>query len=452
MDLLNIAATSDKLINKRIGALLSEFDHFPVDHSSIPQARLDLVNRYRTSLFPWRGQFSPEFIELMLTEYTSSDSVVADPFVGSGTTLFEAARKSLTCFGAEINPAAVVMARTVRFVNLELFERESYIRSAQTIIEKHLPIRYIGDLFSSLEGQIGSNLPPIEDSIKAMLREASREPLVYAIIANTIIQFMESDGEKSPDAFFYAFKKHRTIIEQLSYSQNPSTVFHCDARALPFDDDSIDFIVTSPPYINVFNYHQNYRPAMELMAWNILTVARSEFGSNRKNRGNRFLTVVQYTIDMLQALLEMRRIIRPSGRIVIVIGRESAVRGFSFQNGKIVAALAVGGANLRLDIRQERKFKTRFGKMIYEDILHFVPSVETPPVLDNFAYCLAQHILSEAVGKATDDVRTDILAAIHKTLTIQASPYFSKQQLRINHERKTSSRQVKCGTFQSKVY
>ena len=427
MDSLNFAATSDKLVDKRAGALLSEFDHFPIDRSSVPQACLDLVDRYRTSLFPWRGQFSPEFIELMLTEYTSSDSIVADPFVGSGTTLFEAARKSLTCFGAEINPAAVLMARTVRFANLELFERESYIRAAHAIIDKHLPIQYIGDLFSSLAEQTEDNPPPMEDSLKAMLREACRKSLVHDIIANTIIRFTESDREKSPDVFFYAFKKHRTIIEQLPHSKNTSTVFHCDARALPLDNNSIDFIVTSPPYINVFNYHQNYRPAMELMGWDMLRVARSEFGSNRKNRGNRFLTVVQYTIDMLQALLELRRIIRPNGRIVIVIGRESTVRGVSFQNGRIVAALAVGGANLRLELRQERKFKTRFGKTIYEEILHFVPSVETPSVLDNFAYCLAQYILNEVVGEATDDVRTDILAAIHKAPTIQASPYFSNQ-------------------------
>lgn len=125
-----------------------------------------------------RGQFSPEFIELMLTEYTCSDSVVADPFVGSGTTLFEAARKSLTCFGAEINPAAVVMARTVRFVNLKLLERKSYIRAAQTIIEKHLSIHCIGGLFSLLEGQRESDAPPMENSLKAVLREASGESLV----------------------------------------------------------------------------------------------------------------------------------------------------------------------------------------------------------------------------------------------------------------------------------
>ena len=190
MDSLGVAVTNDKLFDEIIGALLSEFDHFSIDRSSTPQARLDLVHRHRTSLFPWRGQFSPELIELILTEYARSDSVVADPFVGSGTTLFEAARKSLSCLGGEINPAAVMMSRTVHFVNLKPLERESHIRAAQAIIEKRLPIHYIGGLFSSLEGQTKDNPPPMEDSLKAMLRDASRESLVYDIIANAIIRLV----------------------------------------------------------------------------------------------------------------------------------------------------------------------------------------------------------------------------------------------------------------------
>lgn len=424
MDVLNMATIPDNRVDERIRALLSEFDHFPVDRTTTPQDRLDLVNRYRTSLFPWRGQFSPELIELMLTEYTCSGGVVVDPFVGSGTTLFEAARKSFSCFGSEINPAAVVMARTAHFVNLHPHERESYIRAAQAIIEKHLPAPSIGGLFSVLEGQIKGRATQMKDSFKTMLREVSRESLTYDLLANTIIRFMASGEEKSPDTFFHAFKEHRMIIEQLPYSQAPAKVFHCDARTLPLKSDSIDFIVTSPPYINVFNYHQNYRPTMELMGWNMLRVARSEFGSNRKNRGNRFLTVVQYIIDMLEALLEMHRMIRKSGRIVIVIGRESTVRGVSFKNGRIVAVLAVGAANLRLALRQERQFKTRFGEIIYEDILHFVPTTAVRSVPDNFASCFAQHVLNEAADGAADDVRTDILAAIQKSPTIQASPCF----------------------------
>ncbi len=424
MDSSNISVITDQPVDEGITALLSEIDHFPIDHSSIPQNRLDLVNRSRTSLFPWRGQFSPEFIELMLTEYACSNAVVGDPFVGSGTTLFESARKSLNCFGAEINPAAVIMARTVYFVNLNLNERRRYIRAAQAIIEKYLPIHYTGGLFSLLKKQTQEDRLPMGDLLKAMLREASSEPLVYNIIANTVIRFMTSGGVQDSDAFFRAFKEHRTIVERLPHSGSLCTVFHCDARTLPLDSGSVDLIVTSPPYINVFNYHQNHRQAMELMGWDMLRIARSEFGSNRKNRGNRFLTVVQYAIDILQALLEMRRIIRSSGRVVIVVGRESTVRGVSFQNGRIVAALAVGGANLRLNLRQERKFKTRFGETIYEDILHFVPATGATPAPDNFPRCLAQQVLNEVLDETADGVRSDILAAIRRAGMVQASPRF----------------------------
>ncbi len=78
-----------------IYARITEVEQFPIDRETA-QERLDLDSRSRTSLFPWRGQFSPELIEHLLSEYAVSGSVVADPFVGSGTTLFECARKSLT--------------------------------------------------------------------------------------------------------------------------------------------------------------------------------------------------------------------------------------------------------------------------------------------------------------------------------------------------------------------
>lgn len=395
---------------------LSEIDRLPIDQESIAQERLDLVNRYRTSLFPWRGQFSPELIEILLTKYASKESVIVDPFVGSGTTLFEAARKSLSCFGAEIHPAAVEMASAVHFVNIEIPERKDHIRKARAIIDKYIPVHHGTELYKG-------NKQSLKALLQEMLHEADHIPLVHNIITNTIIRYMAFCDKIDPLAFFNAFTQIKAIIENLPYNNKLCRVYLCDARTLPLDDESIDLIVTSPPYINVFNYHQNYRKAMELMGWNLLSVAKSEFGSNRKNRGNRFLTVVQYMIDMLQALVEMRRLVHSDGRIIIVIGRESQVRGISFQNGRILAALAVGGAGLRLALRQERKFKNKFGETIYEDLLHFVPAVKPHQVSDDFARSLAQHALDEAAKNAPDNVRNDILAA-GKAAIVQPSPYF----------------------------
>ena len=420
----NLLAHNESMVIGRIAALLHEFDNFPIDHSLIPQHYLDLVDHNRTSLFPWRGQFSPELVELMLREFTQEGDVIADPFVGSGTTLFEAARMSLSCFGSEINPAAILMADTVQFVNVDMLKRNDYIHKAQWILERHLPIHLHNsiNLFSSMEQEGEESHLSIQDTLKQMIFESSCEPPVYNLIANSIMRFIESTGGKNPEALFQTLKEHQTIVKQLPYSESSFKVFHCDARSLPLESGSIDFIMTSPPYINVFNYHQNYRSAMELLGWDILRIAKSEFGSNRKNRSNRFLTVVQYAIDMQEALLEMRRIIRPNGRIVIVVGRESNVRGISLQNARIVAALAVSGAYLRLALRQERKFKTKFGETIYEDILHFVPATCVPLIPNDFARCLAQHLLNEVSTNATDEVRDDILSAVQRASAIQSSP------------------------------
>lgn len=113
-------------------------------------------------------------------------------------------------------------------------------------------------------------------------------------------------------------------------STTPAECYLMDARQMSIAADTIDAIITSPPYINVFNYHQNYRAATELLGWHPLEAARSEIGANRKHRMNRFLTVVQYCLDMSQCIDDMARTLRTGAPLVIVLGRESKVLGAPF--------------------------------------------------------------------------------------------------------------------------
>lgn len=70
---------------------------YSIDREFLPQKKLDITERTRTSLYPWRGQFSPSLVDLLLEAYACDSAVVLDPFVGSGTTLFESARHGLEC-------------------------------------------------------------------------------------------------------------------------------------------------------------------------------------------------------------------------------------------------------------------------------------------------------------------------------------------------------------------
>jgi DNA modification methylase len=393
---------------------------------SIPQERLDLANKFRTSLFPWRGQFSPELVEILLDRYSQSGDMVLDPFVGSGTTLLESVRKNLRCCGVEINPSAVEMARTAQFANVTLADRKALIRDVEAFVEKHL-LPFSKDLFSyqlenhNKDAQEFNNSQ--EEIFRRLIQEASGNSLTQNFISNVIIRYMNYREPRTYTDFFRAIREHAKIIENITYSKEECKVFHCDARSIPLTSNSVDLIVTSPPYINVFNYHQNNRPAMELVGWDLLSIAKSEIGSNRKNRQNRFLTVIQYAFDMLDVLTEMRRLLRSSGRAIVVVGRESKVRGVSFKNGVLVAALALGGAGFRLEALQERKFLNKFGETIYEDILHLKPNLDDDIRIANIAQAVAIWSLDQA-NISDEQVKTEISDARQRVSTVQKSPLF----------------------------
>jgi hypothetical protein len=165
-----------------------------------------------------------------------------------------------------------------------------------------------------------------------------------------------------------AFAVAALLNKTKEFTASGSSVLR-DSRSLPLADASTEAMITSPPYINVFNYHQNYRPAAELLGWKPLEAARSEIGSNRKHRMNRFLTVVQYAMDMAQSLNEANRVLVEDAPQIVVVGRTSNVLGTPFQNSSLLFHLMTAAKHCGTIQTAERVFTNRFGERIYEDLL-----------------------------------------------------------------------------------
>lgn len=355
--------------------LRKAFATTPLDQESLPQSRLDLESRVRTNLFPWVGQFSPQLVEELLTAFAPRDGLVLDPFVGSGTSLVEASRLGLAACGCEINPAAVALASVYRIINLEVAERSRTLELVRNRVVDAVG-KPEGSLFC-VSTQATVDRDALEDALVKLWRESVPGPakdLAAALIV--LCDFYRRDLDDG--RVHQTWRRLERIVDTLPVSARPVIVHHADARALPVESGSVDLVFTSPPYINVHNYHQQFRRSVESLGIDVLSVARSEIGSNRQNRGNRFLTIIQYSLDMALALLEMVRVTKLGAKLILILGRESTVRGTSFFNGELVAELAVRCVGLALERRQQRAFQNRFGGKIYEDILHLRRTDEVP--------------------------------------------------------------------------
>ena len=395
------------------------FERVPLETSAVSSDHLNLAGRQRTNPFPWRGQFSPELVELLISTFGPRSGLVLDAFAGVGTTLWEAARLGLESIGTEINPAAVTMAESVRFVPLSEPLRRLTLASARNRLLDTFGESPCGPLFD--RDGAGSREATCAARRIATAISSTADDIERIILSNVFLRVM-TVASSSVDAVFRELAAYSDAVLGLPYSDREPKVCHSDARRVPIADGAVDLVLTSPPYINVFNYHQNGREAMEALGWDLLRVARSEFGANRKHRGNRFLTVVQYALDMTEWLAEMRRVLARDGRAIVVIGRESAVRGVAFQNGQLVAALAEA-SGFQLTLRQERKFVTRFGEPIVEDILHFRHSDAEPSASLSTARRIAIATLRAALNPGlARDVASDLRAAIAEADTVRSSP------------------------------
>jgi DNA modification methylase len=382
----------------------------------IAQELLNIEDKNRSNLFAWRGQFSPQLIECLLREYCPLGSIVLDPFAGSGTVLFEAASMELPAFGFEINPSAWSFSKLYEFANVSRDSREQAILELRAKIEAEFPII----LFSEAE------LPP-EEVEQRIIRISESIDDRAKIFCNALIVLLDIFNNRISSYLvqgrFFALAK---LIRSLPYSEELIKADLQDARCLPLENQSVDFVITSPPYINVFNYHQNYRRSVEILGWDVLRVARSEIGSNRANRGNRFFTVVQYCIDMARTLQELARVLRPGGRAIFIVGYESKVLGASFHNADIVQRIASDLEMFDLVLRQKRAFRNRFGQEIREDILNLTRKAYSNR--GDLATTVGQNVALAALESATATVspkNQELLAyAVSRARSIDGTPLF----------------------------
>lgn len=281
----------------------------PTDYFHIIQEnRTRSVNQYLTHwIYPYKGKFHPQMIRALLNIIgLEQGDTVLDPFIGSGTTAVEAQLLGINCVGIDISPLCVLQSK-VKTESIDVLPQ--IIEWKEEIIKKIRP-----SLFN-LEGRTIDdiiNLIP-DEKVKNFYRMAK-----LVAISDNVRRGREFSNSflKNLELMIASVNDYVQIVTKIGLNLGKMDIKIGDSRTLPLGNESIDGIVTSPPYSIALDYVSNDAHALKELGYNLSEIREEFIGVRGKGKTR----IELYNEDMKKSLEEMFRVLKPDKYAVIVIG------------------------------------------------------------------------------------------------------------------------------------
>ncbi|MGY5860336.1 MAG: DNA adenine methylase [Candidatus Thorarchaeota archaeon] len=312
-----------------------EDTHNPSSKKRLSLRRFEKVNNPRSihGIYPYRGKMSSLDASHVIKQL-SPDSLLLDPFCGTGTILYEAQVHGLNAIGVDNNPLACTIARgKTEPLNKEvtISQIEKIIETAKSASEFEVmpkqPARYYHKKTANQIMRILS----LSDSFSSYQLSSFYGAICLAARAcNNWLWTSTSVGRinkplKNVDFYSTLIRKARKHIEFVRGT--PSVAVHThDTRQLNkiVRKKSIDVVYTSPPYFDALDYTGYYSK----IVLEILGVDRAEI---RDGLIQRYST---YQEDVVKALQAIDEVVHEESLVIFVVGdrmvRKKLIRGADF--------------------------------------------------------------------------------------------------------------------------
>lgn len=357
------------------------------DKSKIVSSTNRLFNKYPTRYISAVPRFA-------ILKYSNPGDIVLDPFCGSGTTAIEAMLQGRNALSIDIDPFArlLIKVKTTRYDAADIAFLDNVVETIRKESDNvpaaplALPDLQNIDKWFTLDAQ--RNLSFLKHCINtyAASNEKIRDFLLVTFAA--IIRKASNADDVSPkpyvstkypktpenaiSLFFKMLDMYRAAI--IEFSADVST-HSCTSVILPSNDARsvgnegfVDLAVTSPPYINAYDYVRSLRFEdvwLDLASESTLRQNRKSYvGSEVSTALNdthiyaqqsaqlveiineiakvdvrRSKIVSAYFEDMARNMLSVRDALKSGGRYVIVVG-DSVIRNQPIPTAKILTDIA----------------------------------------------------------------------------------------------------------------
>jgi len=365
------------------------------------------------------AKFPPQLPRLFIDHLTRPGDIVLDPMMGSGTTLVEARIANRHAIGFDIDPISILLTK-VKVTHLNVHQVQvsgnEVIRRAKRNLEHPNLLfsqfttrwdeqtRVFVDYWFAQETQL--ELMALVDAIEHIADDSIRD-FCWVLLSSLIITksggvslafdlahtrphrakvVFSHTGEvllghdhitsdvpriklltktlRSPLAEFEKrLQRNLASLPEIGETSVFSDIRFADAQRLPLENNSVDLIVTSPPYIsNAIDYMRAHKFSLVWLGYRIgdLSKARKKYIGGESLEGVNLVelpkpvqeivesishrdrkkgqTVHRYYSEMYRVLSEMHRVLKRGKSSIVVVGT-SIIKGIDAEIGECLAEI-----------------------------------------------------------------------------------------------------------------
>ncbi len=273
------------------------------------------------NLYPYKGKFYPRVVRTLINAFKlNNNSLLLDPFNGSGTATHEASLMGIKSVGIDVTPMGIILSE---LKNNLLFIDEKKLNFA---------LKELQDILQAIENRKVEHFDPLIHK------------LMLAVYFDTVDAFVRTSryNRKGKEGLFIeklnylrdCYKKIMEIKEKFGLKFEPAKIIEGDILELKNMSElegKFDACITSPPYYFSIDYVGKDKIAYDYLGVDMKKIESKYLGM--KNSGypkNNYKglppRVAMYYEDLKESIKNIYWSLKPGGKLAIIIG-DSTVNG-----------------------------------------------------------------------------------------------------------------------------
>lgn len=323
---------------------------------------------YTHGFHPYPAKFTPQMVNKYLNLYCKGGYTILDPFCGSGTTLVEGVINSMNSVGIDLNPIAFIIskAKTNLYTKNDIIEAKRFIAEIELVTSKNSFSKWyqvtksetiipnIPNLNHWFQKNVSIELAILKKKLDE-IKNLHIKDLMFCAFSKIIVKVSNQDSEvrytaknkNHPDGivislFIDTVKNYLKALNTTEYVINAKAEVHnADAYEVlkKYDDNHFDFVITSPPYINTFDYYLYHKQRMFWLGLDHRPVRKNEIGNHHRIDTKTFeIAKAEYIDSMTLVIDQLSRVSKTNSFFVMIIG-DGIVNGITIDMSRVVTEI-----------------------------------------------------------------------------------------------------------------